>query len=99
MADVDLNELYIYIYDTTAPYTIVANPDVQIEIDGSTPRGFNAKRYYGHFEDCPEFATKFGMEGAKAIKLVMDNPILAGELDYYKGIYSYNRADYNVNGF
>ena len=90
LADVDLNELYIYIYDTTAPYTIVANPDVQIEIDGSTPRGFNAKRYYGHFENCPEFATKFGMEGAKAIKLVMDNPILAGELDYYKGIYSYN---------
>ena len=90
LADVDLNELYIYIYDTTAPYTIVANPDVQIEIDGSAPRGINAKRYYGHFENCPEFATKFGMEGAKAIKLVMDNPVLAGELDYYKGIYSYN---------
>ncbi len=90
LADVDLNELYIYIYDTTAPYTIVANPEIQIDIDGPASRGLNAKRYYGHFENCPEFATKFGMEGAKAIKLVMDNPVLAGELDYYKGIYSYN---------
>lgn len=90
IADVDLNELYIYVYETTAPYSIAANPDAVIEIDGSVSRGFNAKRYLGHFENCPEFATKFGMDGTKAIKLVMDNPILAGELDYYKGIYSYD---------
>lgn len=89
LADVDLNELYIYTY-VDMPYDgIAANPDKQVQIVSQNSFTKLPKNYVGHFENDPTFAKRTGLEGTQAVKLVMDVPFVAGDLDTYRGIYVY----------
>ena len=91
ISDVDLNELYLYVYlgENGSIYDdMAANPNVKVEIVGQSIVS-SANKYIGHFEDYPNFGKDFGFTGVKAVKLVMESPVKAGDLDNRRGIYSY----------
>lgn len=87
IADTDLNSFTLCSY-VNIPYTALI-PDVTKQV--------RLKRYYtnetirtGHFEPYPEFSKIPGYEEYQAIRLVLDSPIEAGELDYMPGLYAYS---------
>lgn len=88
IADTDLNDLVLFNF-VDIPYTgLYANPQVQVSVVSALLGGTLAT---GHFENYPEFAEDYGSDyqGTQAIRLVLDSPIKAGELDNFPGIYGY----------
>ena len=87
IADTDLNSFVLFSM-VNAPFSgLVADPTKQVRL----------MRYYtnqlvrtGHFEPYPGFSNIPGYEGYQAIRLVLDSPIEAGELQYTPGLYVYD---------
>ena len=87
--DTDLNELYLYVYDSMGT-GLVANPEKKVSV--VTFGG--AVATIGHFENYPTFiqdntAYLGDLTGTTAIKFVPDTPLKEGDLDNWSGIYYY----------
>ena len=88
--DVDLNDLTIMAQVPRFYSDLIPDPSVEIKI----------KNYYtgdviatGHFEAYTNFAAEhpeFANDGYKAIRLVLQNPIQAGTLQYSPDLYCYD---------
>lgn len=87
ISDTDLNSFVLFSM-VNAPHSgLVADPNKQVRVT----------RYYtnqvvrtGHFEPYPELSNIPGYEDYQAIRLVLDSPIEAGELQYSPGLYAYD---------
>ena len=96
-ADVDLNELILFVYDFMHPLTFVGGklyyglvPDKSKQVlVRNTLTGGTAMT--GHFEPYDNFILDYGADyvGTYAIKFVPDKPLKAGDLKNSPGIYGY----------
>ena len=89
--DVDLNEMYLYVFSSMAS-GLVANPEKEVKV--VTNHGGVATT--GHFENYPNFVQEFKefipeltTEPSYAIKFVPDVLIKEGDLDNWSGYYTY----------
>ena len=91
--DIDLNEMYVYVFESMAS-GMVANPEKKVQV--VTNHGGVAA--IGHFEnyDSNKFVQEFtayipNLETEKlfVVKYVADDPVKAGDLDNWKGYYTY----------
>ena len=96
-ADVDLNELILFVYSYMHPARyingkvyngLVANPDQQVLVRNTLTGGVAMT---GHFENYDNFIHDYGTDyvGTYAIKFVPDTPLKAGDLTNSPGIYGY----------
>lgn len=87
VADVDLNDLIIFDYIEDNP-GLVADPTKEVWlVDGLL--GGHIKK--GHFVPYPTFAQDFPFFSNRvAIRLVLDEPYLGGELQYAAGLYAFD---------
>ena len=86
-ADVDLNELIVYVYDFMFS-GLIPNPEAQVRVRDTLSGGMAMT---GRFVEYPDFAADYGSEfaGTYAMKFVPDTPMQAGDLDNHGGIYGY----------
>ena len=87
--DVDLNDMYLYVYDSMASGLV---PDTEKQVSVVTNHGAVATT--GHFEVYEDFAQDFSqylgdLTGTFALKFVPDVPIQEGDLDNWSGYYTY----------
>ena len=87
--DIDLNELVILAEVPKFYSDLVPNPKEKVQIVNAYYMSDVVG--YGHFVEYPEFANDYPAyaNGYKAIKLVMDSPVTAGQLDYRPDTYSF----------
>lgn len=87
--DIDLNELVIIAEVPKFYSDLVPNPKEKVQIVNAYYMSDVVG--YGHFVEYPEFANDYPAyaNGYKAIKLVMDSPVTAGQLDYRPDTYSF----------
>ena len=87
--DVDLNDMYLYVYDSMASGLV---PDTEKQVSVVTNHGGVATT--GHFEVYKDFAKDFSqylgdLTGTFALKFIPDVPIKEGDLDNWPGYYTY----------